>query len=292
MAKKLHLSDDDQRAAGLAGLLHDIGELYLDPVCMQPGQRLSAPEYAQRTVHPRMGQMLVDQLASYSLSVGRAVGEHHERFDGSGYPRGVRGHAISAPGQAVSVAEKIAALLYQDMPLERAELALRIVPGEHAPDLLQAISGALRAQVSASPYDHFAGFDSEADQRLYWRITSAMEAGKRLLDDGDIDCALHRDVLTHTMERISIIHRAFLGANGIGRTVMRHEVEWRMRDIARALVLKLASRPAGAALFNGLLQLLDDGTAPIPTPPSRADVRAPSASLEPAIQPTSQPYVM
>jgi hypothetical protein len=291
MAKKLHLSEEDQHAAGLAGLLHDIGELHLDPACLVQSKRLSAHEWAQQVAHPRIGQMLIDQLASYSLSVGRAVGEHHERFDGSGYPRHARGHNISAPGQAVSVAEMIAALLYKDHPLERAELALRIVPGEHAPDLLPAISCALRAQGKASPSDHPGGFDSEADQRLYWRISSAIESGRNLLDGGAADAPQHRELLTRALERISTILRAFLATSGIDKNVIRAEVQWRLRDIARDMALQTAGAANQRSVFAGLIQLLDDGPATV-VPDDCANADAVSAGLAQAGSPASRPFLM
>ncbi len=287
MAKKLHLSDDDQHAAGLAGLLHDVGQMHVDPACLAPGKRLSPQAWAAQLAHPRIGQMLVDQLASYSLSVGRAVGEHHERFDGSGYPRGARGHTISAPGQAVSAAEMIAAMLYQDYPLERAELALRFIPGEHAPDLLPALCGALRAQGKTPLNAAVAGFDSEDDQRLYWRISSATETARKLLDGDAADQPRHRELLRRTLDRIATILRAFLGTPGVDKAVVRAEVQWRLRETARSLAVQ-----AAPSSFAPLLQLLDDGQVPAATADGSADDQATPASHAPASSQASRPYLM
>jgi hypothetical protein len=286
MAKKLHLSDDDQHAAGLAGLLHDVGQSHVDPAALTSSSRLAPQVWMQQRAHPRIGQMLVDQLASYSLSVGRAVGEHHERFDGSGYPRGACGHTISAPGQAVSAAEMIAALLYQDYPLERADLALRFIPGEHAPDLLSALCGALRAQ-GKSPLNAPAAFDSEDDQRLYWRISSATETARKLLDGGAADLPRHRDLLTRALERLATILRAYLGTPGVDKAVVRAEVQWRLRELSRELTAK--SAPPS---FIPLLQLLDDTPAPAAAAAAIEDGQLSPAGLAPASQPANRPYLM
>lgn len=48
--------------------------------------------------HPCLGQMLVNEPAAYPPSVGRAIVEHHERADGTGYPRQCPGKRISLPG--------------------------------------------------------------------------------------------------------------------------------------------------------------------------------------------------
>lgn len=109
MAKKLRMTPEEQMVAALAGLLHDIGELYIDPAYLRPGRRLLPHEWAHLVVHPRIGQMLIADLESYPASVGRAVAEHHERADATGYPRQLRGKDLSPAGQAVSVAEMIAA---------------------------------------------------------------------------------------------------------------------------------------------------------------------------------------
>ena len=286
MAKKLHLSDDDQHAAGLAGLLHDVGQSHVDPAALTCATRLTPQAWMQQRAHPRIGQMLVDQLASYSLSVGRAVGEHHERFDGSGYPRGARGHTISAPGQAVSAAEMIAALLYQDYPLERAELALRFIPGEHAPDLLSALCGALRAQ-GKSPLNSPAAFDSENDQRLYWRVSSSSETARKLLDGGAADLPRHRDLLTRAQDRLATILRAYLGTPGVDKAVVRAEVQWRLRALARDLAAQ-AAPPS----FAPLLQLLDDIPAPFTAAAAIEDGQLLPAGPAPAGQPENRPYLM
>lgn len=280
MAKRLRLSEDDQLAAGIAGVLHDIGELYIDPAYLPAGRRLLPHEWAHLVIHPRIGQMLVNELASHSLSVGRAVAEHHERFDGTGYPRQVVGNHISGPGQALSVAEMIAGVLNKDHPLERAELALKIVPGEHAHELLSAISGALRSQEKAAVAEQPCVAGAEGVDRLFWRILSALDTGNNLLSGSAAASPRSRDLLERTLERIKTIQRAFIstgldiylnqnhglhnGADGdilFEKVVATREIQWRLRDIARDLSLHTAASPDEKTVFAGLIHLLDDDSS-------------------------------
>jgi hypothetical protein len=307
MARKLQLPADGQHAAGLAGLLHDIGELYTAPAWLVPGKRLLPHEWAHLVVHPRLGQLLVGELAAYPQAVGRAVAEHHERFDGTGYPRQTPGKRISAAGLAVSVAEMIAAVLGKDSPLERAELALKIIPGEHARELVSAISGARRLQGPTDPVTHDEAAGREDPRRLSRRLCAVLELGQQLQDGPGAKSPRARDLLGGTLERILTIQRSFIstgldgdlpvnhdlsedGALRFEKAVATREIQWRLRDIARDLALHTAASPDEKSLFASLIALLDDDSAgPLPYTPKAA--AAPKlAALMPASFAGSQPY--
>lgn len=117
----------------LAGLLHDIGELYIDPQYLHSRNRLYPHEWRHVVVHPRIGQMLIEDLENYPATVAQAVFEHHERYDGSGYPRQISGAGISAADRVVAVAEMISGVFVNpEQPLQRAELALKCVQQHRA----------------------------------------------------------------------------------------------------------------------------------------------------------------
>jgi HD-GYP domain-containing protein (c-di-GMP phosphodiesterase class II) len=309
MARRLKLSEDDQLAAGLAGLLHDIGELYVAPAYLEPGKRLLPHEWAQLVTHPRLGQMLVSELASYPPAVARAVAEHHERFDGSGYPRQTPGKRISAAGQAVSVAEMIAGVLGKDNPLERAELALKIVPGEHARELVSAISGALRLETSSHQAAHDEAGGREDSRRLFRRICAVLEQGQDLLDGPGAKSPHARDLLGRALERILTIQRAFISTgldaylnlnHGLNdahdgvlmfeKAVATREIQWRLRDTARDLALHTAGSPDEKSLFASLIDLLDDDSDSILLHTPKAAPAPKLAALSPTSFAGSQPY--
>lgn len=309
MAGQLRLSDDEQHAAGLAGLLHDIGELYIAPAWLAPGKRLLPHEWAHLVMHPRLGQMLVSELGAYPPAVGRAIAEHHERCDGTGYPRQSPGKRISAAGQAVSVAEMIAGVLGKDNPLERAELALKIVPGEHARELVSAISGALRMESNYHPAAHDDTAGREDASRLFRRICAVLEQGQDLLDGPGAKSPHSRDLLAQMLERMLTIQRAFIstgldiylnanhGLNDVADGVLKfekavatREIQWRLRDIARDLALHTAGSPDEKSLFASLTGLLDDDSdAEFAHTPKAAPVQK-LAALSPTSFAGSLPY--
>ena len=117
----------------MAGLLHDLGEMYVDPTYLNASQPLDVNGYRHLLVHPRIGAMLLGQLAKYPPAVARAVSEHHERLDGSGYPGRLAGAAISPLGRLLSVMETtlgITGSAHARAPWAHASFALRMVPGE------------------------------------------------------------------------------------------------------------------------------------------------------------------
>jgi hypothetical protein len=299
MAKTLRLNEEEQMVAGLAGLLHDIGELYVDPRFLARGKRLLPHEWAHVVVHPRTGQMLIDQLESFPPAVGRAVAEHHERLDGTGYPRQVDGRQISAPGQAVAVAEMIAGLLLKDHPLERAELALKIVPGEHASPLLAVVSGALRncrQEVGAADAVRWRG--GESVPGLYARINAILKLGERLVDGPAAKSERTCKLLRLTMDRVRKIQRAFVSTGLDGylqpmafgtasderllfeKDVASRELQWRLRDIARDLALH-ADSPDEKLVLASLINLLDNDDG-IVEPPKRFGMPPPTIAAQTA----------
>lgn len=126
-------STQELRLAMLCGLLHDLGEMYIAP---EHGEAdadgaLSFQSYQHLVVHPHVGKLLLQQLTDYPSAVARAVAEHHERLDGSGYPHCLPRDQISSQGRQLAVTEAVLAVLRSDCPqLARASVALRVVPGE------------------------------------------------------------------------------------------------------------------------------------------------------------------
>jgi HD domain len=126
-------SGPEVRIAMLGGLTHDLGEVYIDPRHGEADadRTLDFTSYQQLVVHPHVSQLLLTQLTNYPASLARAVGEHHERGDGSGYPHALRRDAISPLGRLLAVTEAALGVLRGQTPqLARVSVALRVVPGE------------------------------------------------------------------------------------------------------------------------------------------------------------------
>ena len=93
----------------MAALLHDIGKLGVSDYVLQKPGPLTADERSQIMQHPTIGDEILSQVPS--LACERLwVYEHHERWDGTGYPRGVVGGDISLPGRILVMVEVYDAL--------------------------------------------------------------------------------------------------------------------------------------------------------------------------------------
>lgn len=88
-----------------AGLLHDVGKLMISGDILNKPGRLTAEEFETIKQHPEFGRKLVAPIADWLGDAARAVWEHHERWDGTGYPRGLATTDISLAGRIVSVAD-------------------------------------------------------------------------------------------------------------------------------------------------------------------------------------------
>jgi HD-GYP domain-containing protein (c-di-GMP phosphodiesterase class II) len=105
----LGLAGAELQELGLAGLYHDLGKTGIpDAILNKPG-RLTEEEYTCIKEHPALGGQILDGLG-LPEAILRGVTEHQERFDGSGYPRGLAGAAIHRWGRVLALADVYDAL--------------------------------------------------------------------------------------------------------------------------------------------------------------------------------------
>lgn len=116
-----------------AALLHDIGKLTLPNTILHKEGPLSADEYAQFQSHPRAGAELLTSIA-FLRRPAVWISHHHERWDGSGYPYGLRAAFIPLGARILAIADAFDALTSDSF----ARLA---GDGESAEHLLRLIAG-------------------------------------------------------------------------------------------------------------------------------------------------------
>ena len=118
IARKMGMSQRDVEGVRLGGLLHDVGKIAVpDGVLLKPGP-LNEAEFAQIRMHPETGAEIVRPLSAFD-GPEPAVLHHHEHFDGSGYPAGLRGEAIPLAARIVAVADGFDAMT-TDRPYRKA----------------------------------------------------------------------------------------------------------------------------------------------------------------------------
>jgi HD-GYP domain-containing protein (c-di-GMP phosphodiesterase class II) len=109
IAKRMHLSEDEVQNVYYAGLLHDAGKISVpDAVLNKPG-KLSDDERRQIQEHTIAGGEMLKQLSSLR-GIRETALYHHERYDGKGYPEGLKGESIPLYARIVGVADSYDAM--------------------------------------------------------------------------------------------------------------------------------------------------------------------------------------
>lgn len=105
LARQLGLSESDVNLAGKAGLLHDLGKSMMPSEVLNKPGKLTVEEYAVMKNHPAEGYKLLDGSAQTAPEVLDVIMHHHEKFDGSGYPGGLKGDGISLFSRMAAVCD-------------------------------------------------------------------------------------------------------------------------------------------------------------------------------------------
>jgi HD-GYP domain-containing protein (c-di-GMP phosphodiesterase class II) len=158
VGEQLGLSPARLRALATGGLLHDIGKLSLPTPILRKPAPLDDAEYEIVKLHPERGRELLGELGGFDDSVTRLVLDHHERLDGTGYPRGLTGNALDLATRILSVCDVYDALV-SDRVYRRAwsqEAALALLRDESGTafdarcvDALERVVGSPDSQAAA-----------------------------------------------------------------------------------------------------------------------------------------------
>ncbi|MGB9992489.1 HD domain-containing phosphohydrolase [Massilia sp. SM-13] len=131
------LPDDERAVLKHAAPMHDIGKIATpDSVLLKPG-KLDAAEWEIMKQHPAVGLSILDGSQRPILKAAAVIAhQHHEKYDGTGYPQGLRGEDIHLYARIVAVADVFDALMhkrcYKDAwPVEQVVEHLREVAGHH-----------------------------------------------------------------------------------------------------------------------------------------------------------------
>lgn len=270
LARRLLPGDIERhRVIGTAGLVHDVGELYIDPAYLRKGVRLDAEQWRHIVTHPLVAHRVLRGMVGAGPAVADAVLLHHERLDGFGYPRGVGSEAFTIDGQILAASEWLMALVESDQtPLTRARMADRLIPGEVSPELLAVVAAAAHEAPDAPVELASAPPLEEALPRIVRLAATLQRFGEaRALIDERLAAAGQglRAVLEAGLQRMLRIQASFsstgldaydpqalLGDLAALRDpnvyveimTLVGELEWRMRELERGQRLRASLLPA------------------------------------------------
>ncbi len=256
----LHAKTDDVAALVVAGLAHDVGELYIDPAFLSRDVKLSPQQWKHVATHPIVGSHVLGAMPGAGPRIASVVMAHHERLDGFGYPQGVLGTSLSMAGQIVAVAEMLMGLMESGTHhAERAAVAMKLVPGEFHRRFIDRVTLGARAG-GLSPDDDTT--DTGALESRVAELAATIQNTQRLRDEMEAELpkfgAPLRSLVSHAIARWERIGIAFsstgldLVADGDLHTVLSsmsapelvevglvlRELQWRLGELERQLLIR------------------------------------------------------
>lgn len=171
IGRLLGLSESDINALRTGALLHDIGKLAIpDHILNKPG-RLTPAELEKTKIHPQVGASILEKVG-FKDPVVPTVKYHHERWDGLGYPDGLRGEQIPMTARILSVADAFDTI-------RGARPYRAAVPREKARQIIQAEAGSrFDPTIVRSLIKNLAALETEISaEGLYYSDSDLAEPG-------------------------------------------------------------------------------------------------------------------
>jgi putative two-component system response regulator len=135
-----------------AAPLHDVGKLGVPAEILRKKEQLSAPDWERIRRHPKIGAEIIGDHNDPLLKLARQIAlTHHENWDGSGYPDGLKGEAIPWPGRVMAIVDSFEAMTttqFHREPKTVQEAAIEIVKGagtRYDPKIVEAFKKAVPA---------------------------------------------------------------------------------------------------------------------------------------------------
>jgi PAS domain S-box-containing protein/putative nucleotidyltransferase with HDIG domain len=110
LGQRMGLDDSSLEAVRMAALLHDIGKIYIPAEILNKPQHLLEEEYDLVKLHPQIGYNTLSKI-DFAVPIARIVLQHHEKVDGTGYPKGITGEDILQEARIISLADFVEAMV-------------------------------------------------------------------------------------------------------------------------------------------------------------------------------------
>jgi HD-GYP domain-containing protein (c-di-GMP phosphodiesterase class II) len=118
ITQQMKCSEDEISLSLYASSLYDLGLTQIDESILSKDKKLSAIEQKIIKTHPFSGAGLISSIET-DLTVNKTILHHHERYDGSGYPDGLKGNDIPLLSRVIAVADTFTAMVH-DRPYRKA----------------------------------------------------------------------------------------------------------------------------------------------------------------------------
>ena len=192
------MSENDVEGVRTAALLHDIGKLAIpEHILSKPGP-LTPEEFQKIRAHPKIGADIVSRVP-FPYPVAPLILSHHERWDGKGYPSGLKGEEIPLGARILSVVDYFDALLaertYHKAMTEEAAIGLL---KQEAGKGLDPLVVAKFIELLPSLKDEASRFDEPVDHALHTVDSSLVQKGSN---------TTHRLATPTVFDDIALAHR-------------------------------------------------------------------------------------
>ena len=246
----INLRREDLLALATAAVFHDLGELHIDPALLNPARILDAQERQHIYAHPMISYLILREYPEYHPTISHAVLEHHERLDGSGYPRNVKGAKISVLGQILAVAELAGSLCGgtdPDNACARVEVILKLNSNQFRGDLMKYL-------LALGKQDHTPGVPENLP-----RIRATLANIAQVLAAWNQTYAPYRaakppEYLAYASERMASLEKSLFdaGFNPDELDTLTHNIEEDPRSLAE---LDIMVREAGWQMKGAIYEI-------------------------------------
>lgn len=211
LAEAIGLASHDCDRIYLSGLLHDVGKIGIPDAILGKTGRLTEDEFAIVQRHPEIGARIIQTLPQLS-DLMPGILHHHESFDGTGYPHGLKGDAIPLMGRILAVADAYDAMT-SDRPYRQG------MPRDKAVEILESRAGIqwdselvrifLAIPKSALVLDAVAG-DHGWNTEEHW-----LRSGAESMFGQQMSTTVASEVLDDSLPLIVLTSSTYLGGNAV-----------------------------------------------------------------------------
>lgn len=143
LGSNMNLSTQDLRSLAISSMFHDIGKTKISNKIVNKPEKLTRNEFDQMKLHPFFGKEILSKVSSIPQSVIDGVAQHHEKFDGTGYPFNMKSNNICLLARIISICDVFTAItadrVYRKKfnPKEAYEYILSQSYSSFDPDIVQ-----------------------------------------------------------------------------------------------------------------------------------------------------------